>query len=89
MALVAVLLVVAYDTCAVTECSYAGFNFGWFLAMLGPPLIYVVGLIITIVRLRQRRRAFGVPIVALVAAALVFFGGAQLVFVAVPGAGFY
>ena len=88
MAVIAVLLVVAYDTCAVNECSYEGFNVGWFVAMLAPPVVLLVGLIVTILRLRRRRRAFWVPIVALVIAAVLFFGGAQIVFLSVPGAGF-
>jgi hypothetical protein len=88
MFVVAILLVIVYDTCSVNACSYEGFNVGWFIAMLAPLLAYAVGTIVTIVRLRRRRRAFWVPIVALVAAALLFFVGAQLVFMSVPGASF-
>ncbi|PRY70582.1 hypothetical protein B0I08_101719 [Glaciihabitans tibetensis] len=88
MAIVAVLLVVAYDTCAVNSCNYEGFNLGWFIAMLAPPAVLIAGAVVTIVRLRRRRRAFWVPLIALAGAALFFFGGAQLVFLSVPGAGF-
>jgi hypothetical protein len=38
LAYLAVVLVVAYDTCVVQECSYNGFMAGWLLALLGPPL---------------------------------------------------
>jgi hypothetical protein len=88
MAIVAVLLVVAYDTCAVTSCNYAGFNLGWFVAMLAPPLAYTVGLVATIVRLRRRRVAFWVPLVTSVVSAALFYAGAQIVFISVPGSGF-
>jgi hypothetical protein len=88
MVVVGVLLVVAYDACAVSACSYTGFNLGWFTAMLAPPLVFCVGLIATIVRLRRRRIAFWVPIITLVVSGALFFIGAQIVFVSVPGSSF-
>jgi hypothetical protein len=88
MAVVAVLLVVTYDTCAVNVCNYGGFTLGWFTAMLAPPLALTIAMVVTFVRLRRRRRAFWVPLVGIGVAVLLFFAGAQVVFWAVPGTSF-
>jgi hypothetical protein len=88
LAYLAVVLVVAYDTCIVQECSYNGFMAGWLLALLGPPIVLVIAATASIVHLVRRRRAWWIPLVGLALAVAIWWAGAQLVFVAVPGSSF-
>lgn len=88
LAYLAVVLVVAYDTCTVQDCSYDGFMAGWLLALIGPALVLVIAGTAAVVRLVRRRRAWWIPLVGLVVAVGIWWAGAQLVFVAVPGSSF-
>lgn len=52
----ALLLAMASDMCS-TGCSYPLMTAGWFIAVIAPPLIAVVGFILTAVALLRNRRA--------------------------------
>jgi hypothetical protein len=73
----------APDECFV--CNNTQIFFGQIFGMFGPPVLYCVFIILTIVRLVQRRRAFWVPIVGVVVAVLVLLGAGAMVFSAIPG----
>jgi hypothetical protein len=81
---VALFVVVAGDSCAENACNYDQFTAGWLLALLAPVVCVVIGVTITVVRLVRRRRAWWIPVVAMVVSGLVWWGGLQMVFVAVP-----
>jgi hypothetical protein len=81
---VALFTVVAGDSCAENVCNYGMFTAGWLLALLAPVVCVAIGITITVVRLVRRRRAWWMPLVAMVVSGLVWWGGLQMVFVAVP-----
>ena len=85
----AFFLVFASDPCgASTVCDTARMGAGFFIALLGPAAITLVTVIVAVVLLVVRRRAFWVPIVGILLAAGVWIGGAALVVSGVPGATF-
>jgi predicted HAD superfamily phosphohydrolase len=88
LAYLAAVLVLAYDSCLLQECSYEGFTAGWLLALIGPVLLLVVAGIAAIVRVVRHKRAWWIPLVGLAAAVAVWLAGAQIVFQAVPGSSF-
>jgi hypothetical protein len=85
----AVILVVAYDSCVLQECSYEGFTFGWLLALIGPPVVLIVTAAVTVLRLVRRQRVWWMPLVGLVVAGALWLVGTQIVFTAVPGSSFW
>lgn len=85
----AFFLVFASDPCgASTVCDTGRMGAGFFIALLGPAAITLVTVIVAVVLLILRRRAFWVPIVGILLAAGVWIGGAALVVSGVPGATF-
>jgi hypothetical protein len=85
----AVILVVAYDSCVLQECSYEGFTFGWLLALLGPPVVLLVAALVSILRMVRKRRTWWIPVAGLMVATALWLIGTQLVFSAVPGSSFF
>jgi hypothetical protein len=85
----AVILVVAYDSCVLQECSYEGFTFGWLLALLGPPVVLLVAALVSILRMVRKRRTWWIPVAGLMVATALWLVGTQLVFSAVPGSSFF
>jgi hypothetical protein len=85
----AVILVVAYDSCVQQECSYEGFTFGWLLALLGPPVVLLVAALVSILRMVRKRRTWWIPVAGLMVATALWLIGTQLVFSAVPGSSFF
>jgi hypothetical protein len=85
----AVILVVAYDSCVLQECSYEGFMFGWLLALIGPPIVLIVTAVLAVVRVVRRRRAWWIPIVGLAVGGALWLVGTQLVFSSVPGSSLF
>nr|WP_246852714.1 DUF6264 family protein [Naasia sp. SYSU D00948] len=82
-------LVMASDPCgAAFECDSDLMGAGFLVALIGPPLVLVAGIVTTIVLLVQRRLAFWVPLVASAVAIGVFVLGAAIVISGVPGATF-
>jgi hypothetical protein len=81
---VALFTVVAGDSCAENVCNYDLFTAGWLLALLAPVVCVLIGITVTVVRLVRRRRAWWIPLVTMVVAGCVWWGGLQMVFVAVP-----
>ena len=67
------------------DCNNTQIFFGQILGLFGPPVLYFVFIILTIVRLIQRRRAFWVPIVGVAVAIFVTLGAGAMVFTAIPG----
>jgi hypothetical protein len=85
----AVILVVAYDSCVLQECSYEGFTFGWLLALLGPPVVLLIAALVSILRMVRKRRTWWIPVAGLMVATALWLIGTQLVFSAVPGSSFF
>jgi hypothetical protein len=85
----AVILVVAYDSCVLQVCSYEGFTFGWLLALLGPPVVLLVAALVSILRMVRKRRTWWISVAGLMVATALWLIGTQLVFSAVPGSSFF
>jgi len=67
------------------DCNNTQIFFGQILGMFGPPVLYFVFIILTIVQLVRRRRSFWIPIVGVFVAVLVLLAGGAMVFTAIPG----
>ncbi len=81
------LLAMASDGCVTgVECNGVQMTIGFWVAVIGPPLVTVVGIVAAIILLARRRVAFWVPLVASVLAFGVLFLGAVIVVGSVPGA---
>ncbi len=82
-------LVMASDPCgAAVECNTTQMAFGFELAMFGPAIVIIAGIVATITLLALRKLAFWVPLVASVLAIGIFIVGAAIVVSGVPGATF-
>ncbi len=82
-------LVMASDPCgAAVECNTDQMGVGFLVALIGPPILIVAGIVGTIVLLVLKRLAFWVPLAASVLAIAVFILGAAIVIGGVPGATF-
>ena len=68
-----------------SDCADAQIFFGVALAMFGPPVIYVLAIIIAVIRLIKRQIAFWVPIVGILGGVGLWATGAALVFTGIPG----
>jgi uncharacterized membrane protein YhaH (DUF805 family) len=69
---------------AVTNCSDADctrLTIGSGIATFGPAAVILVSIVISIIRLVRRRRAWWIPIVGMVAAVLMTVLGGVIVFV--------
>lgn len=78
-------LVMGGDSCgAARACSEGRLTFGVLLAMIGPAVVAVVAAVSVVERLVRARLAFWAPLVGFGVLALVWAGGAALVFSAVP-----
>lgn len=75
----------ASDACGTGTCDYALLNAGGALALFGPLVVGVAGLVVTIVRLVRRRRAYWVPLAAIITIAAVWWSGFGVVELAVQG----
>src|SRR3954452_24145468 len=82
-------LAMASDPCGSgTQCDYDQMGIGFGVAVLGPLLVILAGIIATVLLLVFRRIAFWVPLVTSAVAAGVFVLGAALVIGGVRGASF-
>ncbi|WP_246854620.1 hypothetical protein [Naasia sp. SYSU D00057] len=82
-------LVMASDPCGSgVQCDLDQMGVGFGIALLGPVLVVVAGIVVTVVLLVLRRLAFWVPLVTSALAAGVFVLGLALIIGAVPGATF-
>jgi Family of unknown function (DUF6264) len=78
-------LVLGSDSCGPTVvCNESTLSLGVLVSVCTPVLVFLVGGIVTIVRLYQRRIAFWVPIVATVVMGLLWVLGAVITAVSVP-----
>ncbi|WP_105036477.1 hypothetical protein [Cryobacterium aureum] len=71
---------------AVTNCSAAdctGLTIGAGIATFGPASVVLISIVISIVRLVQRRRAFWVPIIGMVLAVLMTVLGGTVAFMTI------
>jgi len=79
---VAIFLVFASDSCG-TGCNSALLSFATLFGFVSPYVAFVIGLVLSIVLLVRRRRAFWVPIVAFVLEIALLVGATALTFSAV------
>jgi hypothetical protein len=82
-------LVMASDPCGSgMQCDYDQMGVGFGVAVLGPLIVLVAGIVATVLLLVFRRIAFWVPLVTALVAAGVFVLGAAIVLGGVPNATF-
>ena len=84
----ALLLLLVTDGCTLgaNDCNPDLFALGFFVALLGPPVVSVIGFVTTAVFLHRRhRRPWAVPVVGLAASVVAWLIGAALCFASVPG----
>lgn len=73
------LLAFAADACGAQACDTDLMNFGFWLAVIAPWVVLVLGVVVSIVRLVRHRVAFWVPLVAIVLMIAVWFVAAAFV----------
>lgn len=74
LAFVSLFLAMASDGCgSESNCDFSLMGVGYFIALLGPPLVYLAAAVWALVRLGQRRRSWWVPLLG-AAAALAAWG---------------
>ena len=89
LVVMAPFLVMASDPCGSgVQCNTDQMGVGFLMALIGPPVVLVVGIAAAILLLVLRRVAFWVPLVASALAIGVFVLGAAIVIGGVPGATF-
>ena len=71
----------AVTNCSAADCS--GLTIGSGIATFGPAAVVLISIVISIVRLVQRRRAFWVPIIGMVVAVLMTVLGGAVAFVSI------
>jgi uncharacterized BrkB/YihY/UPF0761 family membrane protein len=81
LAVLSLLLGMVSDGCgSESDCNFDLMGVGFVIALVGPPVSYLTSLVWTIVRLKQRRRGWWVPLVgAFMALAVWGVGYAMLV----------
>jgi uncharacterized BrkB/YihY/UPF0761 family membrane protein len=79
------LLGFAGDGCQDITCSFSQIGIGIIVAIFAPIVLFLIAIVLSIVRLVQRRRAFWVPLVGIVVAILGWVVGFLLVSTAVDG----
>lgn len=75
----ALFLAFASDSCGPTTCDYDQMNLGFWVALVAPWGVWLLGLVATIVLLLRRRLGFWVPLVGIALGALAWVAGAWLV----------
>lgn len=83
--LLSVFSIGALDACAPRVCNEELLLRGWGLVLVAPPVIVLAAGIFSVVRLRARRLAFWIPLVALVAIGACVQAAHGLLLLAVPG----
>ncbi|THG29527.1 DUF6264 family protein [Naasia lichenicola] len=78
-------LAFASDSCTADTCSTGQLSAGVIVALTGPTVVLLIGLVVAIIRIVRRRLAFWVPIVALAGMIGIWAIGAALVFTSVSG----
>ncbi|MFC6356125.1 hypothetical protein [Luethyella okanaganae] len=82
-------LVMASDSCGSSvECDIGMFDVGWLIAFASPGVFTLIVLVISVILLILRRRAFWVPLAGIVLVVGVWFLGVWLVIASIPGATF-
>ncbi len=74
-----VVLASAARVCGAQACDAGLMNLGFWIAVIAPWVILVVGLVVAIIRLVRHRLAFWVPLVAILSMVAVWFIAAALV----------
>ncbi|TFD63076.1 hypothetical protein [Cryobacterium ruanii] len=74
-------ILLAVTNCSAADCS--GLTIGSGIATFGPAAVVLISIVISIVRLVQRRRAFWVPIIGMVVAVLMTVLGGAVAFVSI------
>jgi len=74
------------ENCA--DCADGQILAGIVLAMFGPPVVYLVAIVVAIARLFKRRISFWVPILGVFGGVGLWAIGAALVFTGIPGFSF-
>jgi predicted membrane protein len=86
VSLSSIFLVMAADSCGGNrECTLPQLTAGWLIAMIGPSVIMLVTLVLTVVSLVRRRVTWWLPLTGIVVELLVWWGAVSLVFASVPG----
>ncbi|TXN31913.1 hypothetical protein FVP33_03045 [Lacisediminihabitans profunda] len=86
VSLSSIFLVMAADSCGGSrECNLPQLTGGWLIAMIGPSVVMLVTLVLTVVRLVRRRMTWWLPLTGIVVELLVWWGAVSLVFASVPG----
>ena len=73
----------ASDGCAANACNADLMSVGIFTSALSPAVVFLVALAVVVKRWRRGRPTWWIPLVAVVAGAVVWFGGALITFSAV------
>lgn len=88
VSLSSIFLVMAADSCGGSrDCNLPQLTAGWLIAMIGPSVIMLVALVLTVVSLVRRRVTWWLPLTGIVVELLVWWGAVTLVFASVPGRG--
>lgn len=78
LAFASVFLVMMSDGCFDDRCNTGLMGMGWFIALLGPPLVFIAAIVWTLIRIARRKTAWWVPVSGAVAAAVVWGIGAAV-----------
>jgi hypothetical protein len=73
----------ASDGCMANACNADLMSVGIFTSALSPAVVFLVALAWVVKRWRRGRSTWWIPLVAVVAGAVVWFGGARITFSAV------
>jgi hypothetical protein len=81
-----IFLVMAANSCGSSQgCNLPQLTAGWLIAMIGPSVIMLVTLVLTVTSLVRRRVTWWLPLTGIVVELLVWWGAVSLVFASVPG----
>ena len=79
------LLGVAGDRCSEFSCSFTQIGLGILVAIAAPVVLFLIAIVVSIVMLVKKRRAFWVPLVGIVLAVIGWVIGFLMVSTAVDG----
>lgn len=85
LAIFGALLAFASDSCTDLTCNYGQISAGILVAVIAPIVLTLAALILSIVLLAKRRRAFWVPLAGSILSVLGWGAGFLLVTLAVDG----